>query len=394
MTTPLSQRWYTLPLLGFLLSACTDQQADNAPPSTITTSEVASGQASPAISAQTEHLPVPHIPAIVVPDYLSITAGQWQFQKALPAAMDPSSGVRILPARCDTQAKPQSSSDGTEYFNSEEGSTLVTAQGSGYISKTDFIVSTNDDGGGTLIAKLDDNNSITVFASSDGSGSYIGPEGRFDVYGNGSGVWRNGDSSISISKNGDAEMRNKHEKVYIYANGRGSWERDGHATQINNGDGTGTIGSPPVKVKMVPWQVPPKVANMPPLHKLSKPTPSCGYIVSLNDNILFDYDQYALKPEANGTLDEVAQAIQQVKVTNMEISGHTDSKGADDYNQTLSLNRAQSVLQALQQRGIAQTATAKGYGESQPIAPNEVNGQDAPANRQLNRRVEILIKAN
>ena len=53
---------------------------------------------------------------------------------------------------------------------------------------------------------------------------------------------------------------------------------------------------------------------------------------------------------------------------------------------------AQAVIAALRQRGAAQSATAKGYGETQPVAPNEVAGKDNPGGRQLNRRVEIFVR--
>ena len=89
---------------------------------------------------------------------------------------------------------------------------------------------------------------------------------------------------------------------------------------------------------------------------------------------------------------QLAQALQQAKVEQIEISGHTDSKGSDDYNLRLSLQRAQAVLQALQQRHSASQATAHGYGETRPVAPNEIDGLDSPSNRQLNRRVEIFVK--
>ncbi|CEJ49447.1 conserved hypothetical protein [Xanthomonas citri pv. bilvae] len=50
------------------------------------------------------------------------------------------------------------------------------------------------------------------------------------------------------------------------------------------------------------------------------------------------------------------------------------------------------MLAALRARGAAKSANAKGHGESQPVAPNTVNGQDNPGGRQLNRRVEIFLR--
>lgn len=91
--------------------------------------------------------------------------------------------------------------------------------------------------------------------------------------------------------------------------------------------------------------------------------------------------------------DALAAALQQVGSSNpIRISGHTDSIGTDSYNQQLSERRASSVEQALSQRGVTAPMTAKGYGETKPVAPNSITGKDYPAGRQLNRRVEIFVR--
>ena len=82
-----------------------------------------------------------------------------------------------------------------------------------------------------------------------------------------------------------------------------------------------------------------------------------------------------------------------IDARNAEVSGHTDAIGSDSYNQTLSENRANSVVDALVKRGVTTSLSATGYGESRPVAPNELNGKDNPAGRQLNRRVEIFVRS-
>ena len=89
---------------------------------------------------------------------------------------------------------------------------------------------------------------------------------------------------------------------------------------------------------------------------------------------------------------DASVAAGKVEARAMEIRGHTDARGNDDYNQSLSERRARAVIDALNQRGAAQQAQARGYGESQPVAPNEIGGKDNPAGRQLNRRVEIFVR--
>ncbi|MEO7044252.1 MAG: OmpA family protein, partial [Ferruginibacter sp.] len=80
----------------------------------------------------------------------------------------------------------------------------------------------------------------------------------------------------------------------------------------------------------------------------------------------------------------------------IEMSAHTDSKGADDYNMTLSDNRARSVMEYILSKGIAtDRITSHGYGETKPVAPNaNADGTDNPEGRQLNRRVEFTILKN
>jgi outer membrane protein OmpA-like peptidoglycan-associated protein len=104
-------------------------------------------------------------------------------------------------------------------------------------------------------------------------------------------------------------------------------------------------------------------------------------------NIYFDYDKATLRPESIEELERVVKFLQENPTLRVEISGHTDSDGSDAYNLRLSQARAQSVVDYLISRGIdASRLTARGYGESRPVAPN-----DTPENKQKNRRTELKI---
>lgn len=111
-------------------------------------------------------------------------------------------------------------------------------------------------------------------------------------------------------------------------------------------------------------------------------------------NIYFDFDSDVLNPSVMEYLDSTLYMVlvDNPEIT-IEISAHTDSKGADDYNKKLSQRRAESVVAYLQGKGInAKKLIAKGYGEEQPIAPNtNPDGSDNPEGRQKNRRVEFRI---
>ncbi|HSH64649.1 MAG TPA: OmpA family protein [Bacteroidia bacterium] len=110
--------------------------------------------------------------------------------------------------------------------------------------------------------------------------------------------------------------------------------------------------------------------------------------------ISYDFNSSKLSPEAKNILDTtVMRLLTQNPNLIVELSSHTDNKGADDYNMKLSQKRAESILNYLTEKGIDKSRlTAKGYGETVPIAPNQnKDGSDNPEGRQLNRRTEIKI---
>ncbi|MFY7815132.1 MAG: OmpA family protein, partial [Chryseobacterium taeanense] len=116
-----------------------------------------------------------------------------------------------------------------------------------------------------------------------------------------------------------------------------------------------------------------------------------GIKITLNESIVnFDFDSSALTSAAQNNLDKLAQVLINNPDTNINIYGHTDSKGSDSYNMSLSERRANSVKSYLIGKGIASGRMfAKGEGESMPIATN-----DTDAGRAKNRRVEFAITAN
>ncbi|MBK7668250.1 MAG: PD40 domain-containing protein [Sphingobacteriaceae bacterium] len=117
-----------------------------------------------------------------------------------------------------------------------------------------------------------------------------------------------------------------------------------------------------------------------------------GSKIVLN-NIFFDFDKATLRPLSNVEIKNLVTLMRSNPNLKVEISGHTDSKGNDDYNRKLSEERAQAVVNKLVENGIsADRFKAKGYGENTPSVPNtKVNGTDDPEGRQLNRRVELTI---
>ena len=104
-------------------------------------------------------------------------------------------------------------------------------------------------------------------------------------------------------------------------------------------------------------------------------------------NVFFDTDSYALLKESRVELDRLAGMLRENPSIRIEISGHTDNQGNDEYNLELSWNRAKTVYQYLVDAGIAMDRLAfKGFGETRPVA-----GNDDEAGRALNRRTEFKI---
>ena len=126
-------------------------------------------------------------------------------------------------------------------------------------------------------------------------------------------------------------------------------------------------------------------------------TPEPGQPISLDGcatgdvivlrGVNFEYDQSRLTANARSILDGVGESLIGAPGVKVELGGHTDSKGTDEYNQRLSERRANSVRQYLAGKGVEpDRMTAVGYGETQPVADN-----DSDEGRELNRRVELKI---
>lgn len=116
-----------------------------------------------------------------------------------------------------------------------------------------------------------------------------------------------------------------------------------------------------------------------------------GIKVTMKENMVnFGFDSSDLTPAAKANLDKLAQVLKNNMDTNINIYGHTDSKGTDAYNLSLSERRAAAVKNYLVSQGVsASRMFTMGVGEKEPVASN-----DTDAGRAENRRVEFAITAN
>ena len=111
-----------------------------------------------------------------------------------------------------------------------------------------------------------------------------------------------------------------------------------------------------------------------------------GLIVNMSD-VLFDFGKFTLRPETREKLAKISGIVLAHPGLRLDVEGHTDAIGSDEFNQKLSEERAATVRDYLIAQGInGDSVTARGLGKTQPIAPNDTN-----ANRQKNRRVEMVV---
>jgi OOP family OmpA-OmpF porin len=108
------------------------------------------------------------------------------------------------------------------------------------------------------------------------------------------------------------------------------------------------------------------------------------------EGVTFDYNSANLTADSAKVLDDIADGLKKHPRLKVELQGHTDSKGPDAYNLTLSQKRADAVRNYMIQQGVPSTQiTAKGYGEGQPIADNKTE-----EGRAKNRRVVMFVIDN
>jgi outer membrane protein OmpA-like peptidoglycan-associated protein len=132
--------------------------------------------------------------------------------------------------------------------------------------------------------------------------------------------------------------------------------------------------------KPIKRMLPPKVIPKAPVVKSDS-------TITLSE-VLFEVNSYRLKQELIPTLDSLANFLRKELKSDVNVSGHTDNSGKEDYNLTLSSQRAEVVAGFLLDRGVdPERVNFMGMGSSQPVLPN-----DTPEGRRKNRRVEILIR--
>ncbi|MCK2037931.1 OmpA family protein [Microbacterium sp. SSW1-49] len=333
----------------------------------------------------------PPVPLFVLPDLSLLDSSASAFAIEVNDALDDIPGVTATPAHCDA--------NGTVI--SGNGTALLYGDGSGAFTGPDGTVQNFGDGSG--ISTI---NGVTIQNFGDGSGNYTDGEVTIQNFGDGSGNYTDGTKTVQIFGDGSGNYTDGEVTIQNFGDGSGNYDA-GAVTIQNFGDGSGTYTSGDItiqnfgdgtaqvngeRVAAEPLPVVPTLGVFPPLGALA-PLESCGTTLTFEDGVLFDFDKSDIRDDAATTLDAVADVLTELDVAQASVSGHTDAIGSDAENQALSERRADAVVDGLMDRGVRTALTAEGFGESRPVAANEIDGVDNPAGRQLNRRVEIFIPA-
>jgi outer membrane protein OmpA-like peptidoglycan-associated protein len=115
-----------------------------------------------------------------------------------------------------------------------------------------------------------------------------------------------------------------------------------------------------------------------------------GITVTFASGLMYDFDSDGIRAEAGVNLQNLAASLKKYPNTSLLVVGHTDASGSADYNQGLSLRRANAAMSYLGRYGVgASRVSASGRGEMEPVTTN-----DTESGRQLNRRIEVAIYAN
>ena len=147
------------------------------------------------------------------------------------------------------------------------------------------------------------------------------------------------------------------------------------------------VPAPPAQIAAAPEPVAVAPAVPAPAYVAPAPTPAPAPPQKLVlEGVNFDFDKATLRQEDIAIIDRDVASLDSWGNVNIEVAGHTDSRGSDAYNMNLSQQRAEAVRNYLVSKGIAaDRLSAKGYGESQPVADNATD-----EGRFKNRRVELV----
>lgn len=331
----------------------------------------------------------------MVPETVNIGPAQRALETVLDGVIDPIMGISVKSATCNADGSLASDAgltsidaQGNPSRNGAQGIFAASAAGESVAHYGGAVITVDANGNGRIESEDAANDAGVINIGADGSGSYFGPYGMIDISQEYGAVWSGAGGNISVSPDGSGSWDGPLGSISVAADGSGTWSGGPYGYVVNNGDGTGLAGEPAKVVKMAPMAKLVALVRLPQARKFAPTGSACGFVVTFADYALFDRDQTALRANSTAALDALAGALKQTAAKDIEVRGHDDAASGDK----LSTPRAQALLEGLRARGAADKAAAKGYGASQPLAPEEIKGQPSPGGRMLNRRVEVFVR--
>jgi OOP family OmpA-OmpF porin len=374
--------------------ACSDDDTipvgSSVPPSSVHTSTSAPPTTGPGALDDArfelwlrQKLSPPALPSFAVPLDAFVGADDRALSDRLDLPPGLYEGIAVVDARCDDVGDAVAADasgvfrgrDGSGEYHDGDVAVVVEGDGSGSFTDGTRTITIESDGSGSYQGE-----SLLVEIESDGSGRFDDGERTIEVDSDRSGSYADADVAITVGSTGSATYRDA--TTFVDVSPNGDYEVQGDDAHAD------------VVARVLREGLPlfPPVPHLGPVPEVA-PGRSCGSVIRIDANVLFEFDSDAIAPDAAPILDRVGALLVALGSPALRIDGHTDAIGSDEYNLDLSARRAENVRAALGARGVdAASMTVRGLGESQPIAPNSSpDGADDAAGRRLNRRVELVI---
>jgi OOP family OmpA-OmpF porin len=380
-TAPL---WLTLAALTACTGSSPDpvaspsQQSGEAPPPSASPSGPSVEEFEQALRAR---LRVPALPSFTLPTDLLSSPRDEDVRTQLGLQPGLYDGIAVVGARCEPDGEARSADSGTP---------LTGAEAAGTFKDGERTVTVAGDGTGVYDAP-----GLHIAVLADGTGVYDDGATRLSVRPGGGGTFANGNRRYNVDPGGTGSYEDDELRFWVGPSGSGGFD-DGTTRVSRNEQGIVSKRGDDARAAVVEALIAEGLPRFPPVPRIVRVAPSgptCGTIVRLDASVLFGFDDVALAPEARELLVRVADLLEHLEEPAV-VAGHTDGVGAEDYNQELSRRRASSVRDELVRLGVPPgSLEAQGLGEGQPLRPEALpDGTDDPAARQLNRRVELVLR--
>lgn len=325
-----------------------------------------------------EKLVVPPMPSFTLPTDLLTSAQDRSIAAALRLQPGLYRGIAVLDARCGPAGSPRPVDSGpgtsaTGHFSDGRRNITVASNGTGVYDAPGLHIAVLAGGAGVY-----DDGTTRVSVEADGAGTSTSAGRRYTVRADGSGSYRDATTRVSVGRDGAGSYQDGNLRVTLTAAG----------ATFGHGD-PGRVA----EVTRVLRARLPRFPPVPAVRRVAVTGTSCGTVIRLDANVLFDFGTAGLRPEAAVLLARVGRLLLTLKSPPARVNGFTDHIGSSAANADLSRLRADGVRAALVRSGVrAGSLTAYGLGESHPVRPEVLPaGGDDPAARQLDRRVEVVL---